>query len=219
MDKRGCIIVTYRDRRTHLDAFLLYMNRYFPQYPIIVAEQVDSGPWNKGLLYNAAYKEAAYEYDYLILHDVDWIPDKTVDYSYCNNPTMIGGAASQFNYQLIFPTFFGGVVVCSKEHYEIINGFSNRYRGYGGEDCDFRNSFIGKGIITEVKMGRFECFTHPKPDINIGSSFWNSPDYQNNWKLVHQPRDYTDGLSDARYYITSDTKHPECRHIRIKTDL
>lgn len=213
------VLITYRDRLVHLNVLVGYLNRYFPHLRLCICEQSDNGVWNKGLLYNAGYREAAQDYDYIILHDVDWVPALSVDYSPCIIPTMIGGQASQFNYQLMFPTFFGGVVVCSKGHYEDINGFSNRYRGYGGEDCDLRNSFIGKNIQTDTKMGRFECFAHPKPDISINSPFWNSPDYQNNWKLVHEPRDYTEGLTTAQYKIISRTESKEAIHLRINTVL
>jgi len=218
VEKQGLILITYRDRKTHLSCFLSQLQKYWPQFDVCICEQSDSSTWNKGLLYNVGFKELGYKYDYLILHDVDFIPVwDEVDYSFTEVPCMIAGAASQFGYRLTYPTFFGGVVTCSKEHYELINGFSNQFKGYGGEDDHTRSSFVQKGLQPGVKMGRFECFAHPKPDITPGSPFWKSEDYQHNWKLVHQPRDFNEGLSTVSYKLTEQTIQNNITHLYINT--
>lgn len=215
---RALVLISYRDRVTHLNCLLLYMRRYFPDLQLAVIEQVDNGPWNKGLLYNAGYRELAQDYDYIILHDVDWVPVVgRVDYSSCNIPTMIGSEASQFNYHLLYHAFFGGVIVLSKDHYELINGFSNQFRGYGGEDDLLYQSFKQKGIATGIKSGRFECFSHPRPDIRPGGANFNDPDYQHNLKLCTTPRDFNEGLSTSRYQVVSKGIFPECIHLKINT--
>ena len=38
-----------------------------------------------------------------------------------------------FNYSLPYDTIFGGVVAFTKEQMELVNGFPNRYWGWGGE--------------------------------------------------------------------------------------
>jgi N-terminal domain of galactosyltransferase/N-terminal region of glycosyl transferase group 7 len=198
----------------------MYMKEFYPELHVCICQQADKKVWNKGLLYNAGYNIMSAGYDYVILHDIDFLPVVgKVDYSSTDAPCMIAGEASQFGYRLMFPTFFGGVVTCSKEHYELVNGFSNQFKGYGGEDCNFRDSFIQKGIQTGTKAGRFECFAHPKPDITPGSQFFNSPEYQHNWKLVHQPRDFSEGLSNCMDLIESyhiDIS-PNYTHIKLVT--
>lgn len=205
------VLVTYRDRATHLSCLRLHMAEHYPDMTIAVIEQDDILPWNKGLLFNAGYKELAKDYDYIIQHDVDFIPvvDK-VDYSYCTYPTMIAGEASQFDYRLTYPTFFGGVVVLSKEHYEAVNGFSNKFMGYGGEDDLFYRAFKDKGIPTGVKNGRFECFTHPRPKRDD----W----YQHNLRVLSAGRDYTEGLSTAQYTVTDRVQNDDYIHIKIRTN-
>lgn len=222
------LIITYRDRPTHLNCLLNHLREHYNHIHVCVAEQDDNTVWNKGLLYNAAVTVCGRDADYFILHDVDFVAVVgKVDYGYCDVPAMVAGEASQFDYKLYYPTFFGGVVICSKEHYRTINGFPNSFRGYGGEDDSLRSSFIQKGIQPQVKMGRFECFAHPKPNIWPGSEFHNTPDYRNNLKLATAPRDFTDGISSARYEITGadwkatinnrkDTYH--YIHLKIKTD-
>ena len=211
-DITGLIIVPYRNRPTHLACFTLYMKEHYPQYKILVVEQDDNLPWNKGLLFNAGYKEFAQDYGYLILHDVDFIPvqDK-VDYSHCILPSMIAGEASQFNYLLTYQQFFGGVVVCSKEHYEMVNGFSNQFKGYGGEDDLFQRSFVQKGITTQVKMGRFECFAHPRPK--------REEEYRHNLQVLGAGRDYAEGLTTAQYMINSIEHTPYYTHLKITTAI
>ena len=38
--------------------------------------------------------------------------------------------------RLMYNTIFGGVGAFSREHFELVNGFSNEFWGWGGEDDD-----------------------------------------------------------------------------------
>lgn len=221
-EQKGLILTTLRDRDTHWRIFRLYMHEFYPELTIAVIQQADDKVWNKGLLYNVGYHILAKDYDYVILHDIDWLPVVgKVEYTLTEVPTMIGGEASQFDYRMCYPTFFGGVVVCSKNHYELINGFSNQFRGYGGEDDSFRNSFVQKGVQPGYKMGRFECFQHPKPDIRPGSRFFDTPDYQHNLTLAVGQRDFSEGLSTCMDMVgntitnRTDSTHNYI-HIKVK---
>lgn len=218
--ENGLIVVPYRNRKTHLTCFLSYMAQVFPYIPILVVEQYDDEPWNKGLLFNAAYKELGHSYDYMILHDVDFIPDQSVDYSYCKVPTLLSTECSQFNYGFCYDTFFGGVVGVSNEHFNLVNGFSNKFKGWGGEDDHFYKSFLQKGITPVKRIGnRFENFIHPRLDVRpkVGKD-WNNKDYQNNLNLLRTPRDFNEGLSTANYILITGTKIDNYTHLKIKTN-
>lgn len=224
MERKPIIIIPYRDRQVHLDCLLSQLQRYFSHIPVCVVEQADTGTWNKGLLFNAAVTELGDKYDYYILHDVDFIPNPTVNYSPTDLPCLLSTECSQFNYTHMYPTFFGGVVGIPKEMYYLINGFSNKFRGYGGEDDLLYNSFIQKGVQPiKCNGNRFENFVHPKPDIRPGSQFYNTEDYQNNLKLAVSPRDFTEGLSTSNYIVTDiDTMYRNILdipviHIKIDT--
>ena len=41
-----------------------------------------------------------------------------------------------FAFRLPYPDIFGGVSAINKDHFDLINGFSNIYFGWGGEDDD-----------------------------------------------------------------------------------
>lgn len=212
------VLVTCRDRDTHLRVFLLYMSRYFPQLTIAIIQQDDTSHWNKGLLYNAGFQLLSPAYDYVILHDIDFIPDTRVDYSYCEQPTLLSTECSQFNYGYYYEAFFGGVVGMNKTHYTLINGFSNQFKGYGGEDDSLYQSFIQKGITPVKRLGnRFENFIHPKPDIRPGTPFFHTLEYQNNLKLCTTPRDFSDGLSTTKYTVIDSIFEPHYIHIKIDT--
>lgn len=214
---KGIIIVPYRERLTHLNCFIAYMSRWYPSMPLAIVEQRDSQPWNKGLLFNAAYQQLMHEYDYMILHDVDFIPAAGVDYSYTPQPTLLATECSQFNYTHCYPTFFGGVVGISREHYQQINGFSNRFRGWGGEDDDLRRRCIAAGLQPTVRMGnRFENFIHPRLDV-LGKDR-NNTDYNHNLTVLQEPIDPNDGISSAEYKVMSKLHYKECIHIRIITE-
>lgn len=45
-------------------------------------------------------------------------------------------------FRLPYPTNFGGVTAVTKEQFEAINGFSNIFYGWGGEDDDLYNRFV-----------------------------------------------------------------------------
>lgn len=207
---RPLFLIPYRNRYVHLQCFLLYMQKHFSHYRIAVIEQSDQGKWNKGLLFNAGYRELTKDYDYIILHDIDFIPNPNVDYSWCELPTLLSTECSQFNYGYCYPTFFGGVVGMSKDHYEKVNGFSNKFQGYGGEDDMMFKSLIYKGLQPQVRLGnRFECFEHPRLKDPI--------DYNNNLRLLERDRDFNEGLTTSNYKIIGKSDHKECIHLRINT--
>ena len=56
-----------------------------------------------------------------------------------------------FNYKLPYKDIFGGVVALTKKHFTRVNGFSNQFWGWGGEDDDM-NSRIKK---RRLKVSRY----------------------------------------------------------------
>jgi len=57
----------------------------------------------------------------------------------------------------------------SKEHYEKINGFSNLYFGWGGEDDDLRARVLDVGLAVArypLEIGRYYMATHTKDTPN-----------------------------------------------------
>ena len=218
MDPKPLIIIPYRDRATHLSCLTLHLQQYWPDIDICVCEQADTHVWNKGLLFNAVYRLLSGAYDYFILHDVDFIPSTTVDYSYTPQPTLLATECSQFNYQHCYDRFFGGVVGVNRADYATINGFSNQFRGWGGEDDSLYQSFVRRGRQPTKRMGnRFENFVHPRLDV-LGRDK-NNADYNHNLQLLNSPRDFSNGISNINDYIEryEVVNHNNYIHIKIHT--
>lgn len=81
-EKDLAIIISFRDRQSHLDelapAVLRHpdMSVYYRRVKIFVIEQPAGLPFNRGKLFNAGFDLAKQEgYNYFLFHDVDMVPD------------------------------------------------------------------------------------------------------------------------------------------------
>ncbi|CAI9737032.1 beta-1,4-N-acetylgalactosaminyltransferase bre-4-like [Octopus vulgaris] len=140
------IIIPYRDRQFHLKVFLNNMHsilqRQLIEYGIYIIEQSDSLAFNRGMLMNVGFAESLklYNYSCFIFHDIDLIPDNDKNIYDCEEtPRHMSVAVDKMKYKLPYNTLFGGVVAMKKEEFRKVNGFSNRYFGWGGEDDDLYN--------------------------------------------------------------------------------
>ena len=132
------IIVPYRDRPQQLKRFIKHMGEYLTDldYQIFIIEQSDDKPFNRGKLLNVGYKFACDSgCDYFVFHDVDMLPED-VDYSYTDKPLHLATHLQEHDYETTFFDYFGGVTMFNKQDFELINGFSNEYWGWGFEDDD-----------------------------------------------------------------------------------
>lgn len=144
MVKKLGVIVPYRNRYEHLLKFKMAIQAKLYEakipYELIIVEQDDTANFNRGKLLNVGFIEAEkLGCDYVCFHDVDMIPQK-VDYSYSDNPVHL---ATQF---IPFDEYFGGITMFPMEHFKKINGFSNKYWGWGFEDDDLLWRCKLKGI-------------------------------------------------------------------------
>ena len=153
-NKKLAIIVPYRDRQSHLEVFVPYMQEYLKDYDykIFVIEQNDNKPFNRGKLLNVGARIAIKEgFDYFALHDVDMLPLKGVDYSYSETPIHL---VSKINKDIPFMDYFGGVTLFNVHDYKLVNGYSNEYWGWGFEDDDLLYRCIQRNIpLDKISFG------------------------------------------------------------------
>ena len=111
---------------------------------------------------NIGFLEALHlqDFDCFVFHDVDLLPlDTRQPYTCFKAPTHLGAYMSKFDYKygpileiamqfilsmlfshrMPYDKFFGGAVALSKENMHHMNGFSNNFFGWGGEDDDTFN--------------------------------------------------------------------------------
>ncbi len=154
------VIVPYRKRPTHLRQFQESIHEYLKDYDyeLIVVEQADDLPFNRGKLLNIGFKTAIRKQcDYVVFHDVDMLP-RDVDYSYSEVPLHL---ATNFvnSARELFKTYFGGVTLFPIELFKRINGYSNEYWGWGFEDDDLLLRCTEQNVFTD-----FEIYEVPQQD-------------------------------------------------------
>jgi len=191
------IIIPYRDRAKHLAKFLAFMN-----YDILIVEQADNKPFNRGKLLNIGILESP-EADYYALHDVDMLPVKA-DYSFPKFPTLLATKVEQFKYKMPFPEYFGGVVLITAEHMKQCNGYHNEFWGWGGEDNNFRDRVLATVGTIEHRDGTFNSLPHERI---INPSLHK----KNVWRWQAGPA-LENGLSNCEYKIISH----EGNHIKVE---
>lgn len=169
------VLVTYRGRQKQLDVFLPYMHNFLRKqnihYKIYLIEQQDEKPWNKGILYNIGAKQAINDkFPCLILHDVDLLPlDASNLYVCTNDPRHMSASIDKFRYVLTYDWLVGGVLAIKADQYAAINGFSNRFEGWGGEDDDFAHRLSSHGldiIRFPREMSRYTMLPHAQEKKN-----------------------------------------------------
>ncbi len=140
--KKLAVIVPYRNRPEHLELFKRRITRHLDRfkdipYELIIVNQDDGKMFNRGMLLNIGFKYAEKMIcDYVVFHDVDMIP-LHVDYSYSDIPLHLAtGFKDVVDSDRYFDTYFGGVTMFNMESFRKVNGFSNRYWGWGYEDDD-----------------------------------------------------------------------------------
>jgi hypothetical protein len=161
MSKKLGIIVPYRDRAEHLDKFKeefkKYMESYDIDYHLIIVEQDNANIFNRGMLLNIGFVYAKkLNCDYVVFHDIDMIP-VDVDYSYSDKPLQLANNFINDDSRTIFDEYFGGVTMFPIEDFEKINGYSNRYWGWGYEDNDLLFRCATKGLnLDDLVLNNFK---------------------------------------------------------------
>lgn len=160
------IIVPYRNRFDHLEQFKKEIIEYldsnaYENYVIIIVEQDDAKLFNRGMLLNIGFAEAKkLQCDYVVFHDVDMLPEY-VNYSYSDKPIHL---STNFILEegekprTIFDEYFGGVTLFPTNLFEKIDGYSNKYWGWGYEDNDLLLRCKEKFIPLKThKIKNYKC--------------------------------------------------------------
>ncbi len=202
------VIVPFRLRDEHLKIFIdridVHLKNQDIEYELIVVNQDYAKQFNRGMLLNIGYMYAKkLKCDYLVFHDVDMIPID-VDYSYSDVPLHL---ATSFIDQdknetgLSFDTYFGGVTMFPIELFEKINGYSNKYWGWGYEDDDLLFRCVEKGVPLDTLKYK-----------NRGRKGKTLRFYGKNSKIISD--NTIDFNSSATFFINFYPDNLECNHLR-----
>uniref|UniRef100_A0A0N4ZU85 Glyco_transf_7N domain-containing protein n=1 Tax=Parastrongyloides trichosuri TaxID=131310 RepID=A0A0N4ZU85_PARTI len=152
-EQKVAIIVPYKNRQAQLRIFLhnihSTLQRQHIEYVLFIVEPNTNGTFNRGKLLNIGFIEALklYNFDCVILHDVDLIPEDDRNIYQCSKyPRHMSSHINIFNYKLPYDIIFGGASALTVEHFKLINGYNNMYWGWGMEDDDLYNRIKFNGL-------------------------------------------------------------------------
>lgn len=204
---RVAIVIPYRNRDEHLRYFLEYMHKILQrqelEYQIFVINQVGNDPFNRAKLLNVGFIEALklYDWDCFVFHDVDLVLENDKLLYRCPElPRHMSVAVDKFNYRLPYFSIFGGITSLSTDHMVALNGYSNQYWGWGGEDDDMyqRIKWANYKISRpQPKLARYKMIKHVNEKKNAPN--------MNRFNLLKHVLDRmpTDGVNSLNYKVES----------------
>lgn len=216
------IVLPYRNRDIHLRTFLKnihpFLERQQLDYGIYVVEQAEGSKFNRALLMNIGYAEAIKIYDYqcFAFHDVDLIPqdDRNI-YNCPSQPRHLTAAIDKYGYRLPYNSIFGGAVMLTRKQFQKVNGFSNKFFGWGGEDDDMWNRVKRKGysvIRYPMNIARYRMIKHSRDK-------GNEPNPQRMSLLNKGAKRYaTDGINGLKYKVLKLEYHKLYTRILVSID-
>lgn len=205
-EHRLAIVVPFRERFDELLSFVPYMHHFLTSqgiksFGIYIINQSTRYRFNRGALINIGFTLARNRSDYIAMHDVDLIPlNANLSYAFPEKgPYHL--SSPEYHPQYNYSKYFGGILLMSNEHFELVNGMSNRYFGWGLEDDEFylrvksANLPIFRPInLTTDKSNSFLHFHHDRKRDTYKSK-------QQRESL--RRRDKITGLRNLRFSVTS----------------
>jgi len=225
------IIVPFRGRDEQLEAFLrimhLYLQKQNVQYTILVSEQSTRSQFNRAKLFNIGFIEStgilsSEKINCVIFHDVDLIPLDVRNIYGCSieGPRHLSSNLQQWRFLLPYQELFGGVIAVANKDFKDVNGFSNEYFGWGGEDDDFRNRIQGKQVVRfEGHIARYTMLRHKKEVPNpkrfdiLNEKLTEMNSESTEMSARKNTSAVIDGLSNTQYTLVSAVKKPLYTHI------
>ncbi|XP_044133294.1 beta-1,4-galactosyltransferase 7 isoform X1 [Bufo gargarizans] len=164
---RLAILVPFRERFEELLSFVPHMHQYLSEkkirHHIFVINQLDHYRFNRAALINVGFLESGNDTDYIAMHDVDLLPlNLNLNYGFPEKgPFHV--ASPELHPLYHYKTYVGGILLLTKQHYELCNGMSNRFWGWGREDDEFYRRIKGAGLQlfrpTGISTG-YQTFRH-----------------------------------------------------------
>ncbi|XP_075710787.1 beta-1,4-galactosyltransferase 4 [Rhinoderma darwinii] len=219
--QKVAILIPHRNREKHLlyllDNLHPFLQRQQLDYAIYVIHQAGDEKFNRAKLLNVGYLEALKEekWDCFILHDVDLVPENDFNTYLCDSePKHLVVGRNATGYKLRYKGYFGGVTAMTRNQFAMVNGYSNNYWGWGGEDDDL-HSRVEFEKMTVVR---------PSPEIARYTMIFHTRDTGNEvndqrMQLLRKVSKVwkTDGLNSCTYKLLSVEHEP--LYINITVDI
>jgi len=192
--KKGLLIVTERYRMYQYERLLECLKLAVGDFDIVVIHQNNDNLFNKAMLINIAFLECNnYDYDYIIIHDIDMFSNIRYDLNYTGSFVQFCGSLNGYGKTrrslscISGKPFHGGITIINSDVFRKINGMDNRYSGWGYEDTDLIKRLTLAGYVGTVRYSEFDC-----PENSSDRS-----NYSENSTLISKISDYhAHGLSN-----------------------
>jgi hypothetical protein len=200
------ILIPYRNRQAHLDAFIAKVIPIFQKvlksFKVVVVEQAEGKLFNRGALLNIGYQECKLDGHWFFNHDVDVYPnEECVAKYYLNNTNTIPGFCG-----IITPPCdtLGTVIKFPGTEFAKCNGYPNNFWGWGVEDKALQNRVELAGIpISKI-------FYHNSPELQQWFQIKNDVDdrvkdreFQLKTNFEYDTFKYLPDAQKARYVMIS----------------
>lgn len=178
------IIIPYRDRKNQLQEFLNEVvplfEKHLSRFKVVIVEQGDDKPFNRGALMNIAFKEYGNKFEYIITNDVDTFPtEETVKNTY----TQKGDVVRIF---CAHRWSCGGICKIKSNVFSMVNGFPSDIWGWGVEDRSLFFRFNTFGI---------NCGPLLRPSLKIlDNAIENNEEDTSKFLINHNRRQYENYL-------------------------
>ncbi|XP_077557173.1 beta-1,4-N-acetylgalactosaminyltransferase bre-4-like [Haemaphysalis longicornis] len=212
---RVAILIPYRNRSEHLRIFIYNIHKVLSRqqldYGVFVIEQVDDEGFNRGALFNVGYLESTRRYDYqcFIFHDIDLVPADDRNVYTCPKQPRHMSVRIGYRSGVPYMTMFGGVSALNKDHMMLVNGYSNQYWGWGGEDDDIVNRMRHHKLSIHRRpsnVAKYTALEHVKAKPSA-----DRHKILRKWKERYK----TDGLNSVQYKLLDVEYHKLYTHIVV----
>jgi hypothetical protein len=156
------LIVPTRDRDGQWEVFEKHMCAFWGssrvQLHIWRIEQTQGRSFNRAWLFNVGFKLhhklVNATTNCIAVHDVDLLPEPGVNYTDCLLPTQVSSELEHFDWGVPYTHNVGGVLLASPSHWAKINGMSNSFWGWGGEDDELFERLKKHGLLIDGNRPR-----------------------------------------------------------------
>lgn len=166
-NKTLAVVIPFRDRFEELQEFVPHIHKFLNKqkipHRVYVVNQVDQFRFNRAALINIGFLYSQDECDYIVMHDVDLLPqnlDLLYDYPH-KGPYHL--ASPEYHPLYHYKNYIGGVLMMTNDHFKLCNGMSNLFWGWGREDDElyvrFRKHDLKLHRPTGLTSG-YDTFRH-----------------------------------------------------------
>lgn len=192
------VITCVRDRSLHLDIFESYLAGKLKDIPyvLIVVEQNAGAPFNRGWLMNVGFafmmnNSYTRTVKTVIFHDVDMLANSKVKIDvFLHEVVHLSTSASQFEFKMPYESYLSGIVAFQPAFYKKMNGYSNKFWGWGGEDDDLARRVQN----SNVKVHR--PFSGNVLSMSDAHTYRENKNHASNVRILNEPIDPNDGVSN-----------------------